>query len=115
MQVFVRQVPCPHSNAKCVADFIALELEKRTPFRRVMRIAGDRISNLDHILGFRLQISGRLNGAEIARIEFIQKGRVPLHTFSSDLDYESIPARTIYGLLGIKIWISLLRNKETTS
>lgn len=105
IQIFVRQVIQSDANAKCLANFIVLELEKRTPFRRVLRIAQERAQNLGQVRGLRFQISGRLNGAEIARTEWIRRGRVPLHTFSTDLDYSYKTARTIYGLLGVKVWI----------
>jgi small subunit ribosomal protein S3 len=105
IQVFIRQLGCPEEEAWCLTDFIVLELEKRTPFRRVIRIAQERAQNLGQVLGVRLQVSGRLNGAEIARTEWSRTGRIPLHTFSIDLDYASRTASTIYGLLGIKVWI----------
>ena len=108
IQIYVRQVAHPQVNAKCLADVISLRLQKRIPFRRAIQTAYDqRYSghNLDRILGFRVQISGRLNGAEIARADSLQKGSVPLSTFCSDLDYARTTARTIYGLLGIKVWV----------
>jgi small subunit ribosomal protein S3 len=80
-------------------------LEKRTPFRRTLRNAQDRAQNLGKVRGLRIQISGRLNGAEIARREWVRRGQVPLHTFSADLDYAHKTALTIYGLLGVKVWI----------
>lgn len=105
IQIFVRQLGCPEANAQCLTDFIVFELEKRTPFRRVLRIAQERARSLGQVLGLRLQISGRLNGAEIARTEWVRSGRVPLHTFSVDLDYARRDVRTVYGLLGIKVWV----------
>merc|ERR1712118_124598 len=105
VQVFVRQVVCPEKEAQCLADFIVTELEKRTPFRRILRISQERAEGLGKTNGLRIQVSGRLNGAEIARTEWIRRGRVPLHTFSADLDYACKTASTIYGLLGIKVWI----------
>jgi small subunit ribosomal protein S3 len=68
-------------------------------------MAKERAQTLGRVLGLRLQISGRLNGAEIARTEWVREGCVPLHTFSVDLDYANKVARTAHGLLGIKIWI----------
>jgi small subunit ribosomal protein S3 len=105
VQVFVKQVICPEKEAQCLADFIVTELEKRTPFRRILRISQERAEGLGQTKGLRIQVSGRLNGAEIARTEWIRRGRVPLHTFSADLDYACKTASTIYGLLGIKVWI----------
>jgi small subunit ribosomal protein S3 len=105
VQIFVRQVARPEREAECLAEFIVTELEKRTPFRRILRISQERAENLGQTNGLRIQIRGRLNGAEIARTEWIRNGRVPLHTFSANLGYASKAAHTIYGLLGIKIWI----------
>jgi large subunit ribosomal protein L16 len=105
IQVFVRQSNCSESDAQCIASFVVTEVEKRIPFRRVLRIAQERAQNLGKVRGLRLQISGRLNGAEIARTEWVRSGRVPLHTISADLDYASKNASTIYGLLGVKVWI----------
>jgi small subunit ribosomal protein S3 len=111
-QVFVRNLSSPEANARYLANFIVAELEKRTPFRRVIRISQEQAQNLDLVKGLRLQVSGRLNGAEIARTEWIRRGSVPLHTFSADLDYAYKTARTIYGLLGVKVWI--FRIPQTT-
>jgi large subunit ribosomal protein L16 len=105
IQIFIRQLRSPEADSQCLTDFIVFELEKRVPFRRVLRIAKERAQNLGQVLGLRLQASGRLNGAEIARTEWVREGRVPLHTFSADLDYAQKVARTAHGLLGIKIWI----------
>jgi small subunit ribosomal protein S3 len=105
IQVYVRQLNCPDENAQYLANFIVIELEKRVPFRRVLRIAQDRTKNLKQVRGVRFQISGRLNGAEIARIEWVRKGCVSLHTLSVNIDYAYIIARTIYGLFGVKVWV----------
>jgi small subunit ribosomal protein S3 len=105
IQIFVRKITQPESEASCLADFIVLELEKRTPFRRIMRIAQERAQNLGKVRGVRVQVTGRLNGAEIARTEWIRRGQVPLHTLSANLDYTNKTAHTIYGLLGVKVWL----------
>jgi small subunit ribosomal protein S3 len=105
IQVFVRQVVNPEVDSHCLAYFIVLELEKRVPFRRVLRIAQERVKNLRQVNGLRLQISGRLNGIDIARTEWVRKGRIPLHILSASLDYSCKAACTIYGLIGVKVWI----------
>jgi small subunit ribosomal protein S3 len=105
IQLFIRQVRSPEADSQCLTDFIVFELENRVPFRRVLRMAKERAQNLGRVIGLRIQASGRLNGAEIARTEWIREGRVPLHTFSVDLDYAHKVAHTAHGLLGIKIWI----------
>jgi small subunit ribosomal protein S3 len=105
VQVLVRQLKSPGTKARCLSDFMVAELNKRTPFRRILSITHERVKNIASVLGLRIQISGRLNGIEIARTEWIRKGRVPLHSLSANLDYHSTGAPTIYGLLGVKVWV----------
>ncbi len=101
----VVQVAQPATDATLLAQKVAQQLEKRVAFRRIMKqtIQQAREAGVE---GVKIQISGRLNGAEIARREWAREGRVPLHTLRADIDYCAYPAQTIYGLLGIKIWIS---------
>ena len=94
----------PSTKANCVADFIVEKLEKRKTFRFAIRQAV-RSCKRAHVKGLKIQIAGRLNGAEIARTEWIREGRVPLHTLRADIDYSYKTAKTIYGILGIKVWI----------
>ena len=93
--------------ASFFADFLVLQFEKRVLFRKALRqvMRSYRRAHLHNVEGIKIQISGRLNGAEIARTEWARKGRVPLHTLQADIDYSSKSAKTIYGLLGIKIWV----------
>lgn len=104
VQLFVRQTPNVQRDAGYLADLVVRELEKRTAFRRALRVAMERAQTAG-VRGIRIQVSGRLNGAEIARTEWMRQGRVPLHTLSADLDYTCKTARTIYGLLGVKVWV----------
>jgi small subunit ribosomal protein S3 len=92
------------SYAALLADDLADQLEKRIPFRRAMKTVLQRAER-DNVPGIKIQVSGRLNGAEIARTEWIRKGRVPLQTLDAKIDYRARTAKTIYGLLGIKIWL----------
>ena len=92
------------SSAVLLADFIVDQLERRVPFRRVLRLAIQRAKQ-GNVKGIKLQISGRLNGAEIARNEWVRKGQVPLQTLRARMDYSCQKAQTIYGVLGIKVWI----------
>ena len=94
----------PDSSAACLAEFIVEQLERRVPFRRALKQAVQRAEKAS-VKGIKVQISGRLNGAEIARSERIHKGQVPLHTLRAKMDYKYRTARTIYGLLGVKVWI----------
>jgi len=91
-------------NASLLADLVAEQLEKRIAFRRAMREALQRAEK-QNVNGIKIQVSGRLNGAEIARSECIREGRVPLQTLRADIDYATQEANTIYGVLGIKVWL----------
>jgi len=91
-------------NASLLADLVAEQLEKRIAFRRAIREALQRAQK-QNVKGIKIQVSGRLNGAEIARSEWIREGRVPLQTLRADIDYATQEANTIYGVLGIKVWL----------
>ena len=91
-------------NASLLADLVADQLEKRIAFRRAIRDALQRAQK-QNVKGIKIQVSGRLNGAEIARSEWIREGRVPLQTLRADIDYATQEANTIYGVLGIKVWL----------
>jgi small subunit ribosomal protein S3 len=91
-------------NASLLADLVAEQLEKRVAFRRAIREALQRAQK-QNVNGIKIQVSGRLNGAEIARSEWIREGRVPLQTLRADIDYATQEANTIYGVLGIKVWL----------
>lgn len=102
--IHVTKLANPDSEAGFIADFLVEQLEKRVAFRRAVRQAIQRAQRAG-VSGIKIQISGRLNGAEIARSEWVREGRVPLQTLRADIDYCSKTAKTIYGLLGIKIWV----------
>jgi len=91
-------------NASLLANLVAEQLEKRVAFRRAIREALQRAQK-QNVKGIKIQVSGRLNGAEIARSEWIREGRVPLQTLRADIDYATQEANTIYGVLGIKVWL----------
>ncbi|MBA3047821.1 30S ribosomal protein S3 [Patescibacteria group bacterium] len=94
----------PNLSAQILVQSIALDLEKRMPFRRIMKQAVSRVTRAG-ALGVKVIVKGRLNGAEIARSEMLTSGKVPLHTLRADIDYARGAARTIYGAIGIKVWI----------
>jgi small subunit ribosomal protein S3 len=104
LALYVTKIQQPEIDAVCIADNIALQLEKRTPFRRTIRQSILRAKKAG-AAGIKVQIAGRLNGAEIARSEWARDGRVPLHTIRADIDYATARAQTIYGILGIKVWV----------
>lgn len=94
----------PNLSAQILVQQMAMEIEKRIPFRRVMKQAISRVERAG-ALGVRVIIKGRLNGSEIARSEMLLSGKVPLHTLRADIDYARGAAHTTYGLIGIKVWI----------
>ncbi|MFS8564041.1 MAG: 30S ribosomal protein S3 [Rhabdochlamydiaceae bacterium] len=103
--VEVEEIKRPDLDAKLVADGIAKQLERRMPFRRVMKKA--LLSSMDAgAAGIKVSISGRVGGAEIARTEWYKEGRVPLHTMRADIDYGMGRAETTYGSIGVKVWIN---------
>lgn len=94
----------PELDATLIAEGIAQQLEKRVAFRRAMKRAVQSCLRLG-ALGIRVNVSGRLGGAEIARMEWYREGRVPLHTLRADIDYGVAEAKTTYGIIGVKVWV----------
>lgn len=92
------------ADAGLISEYVAQQLERRVSFRRVVRQAIQRAQRAG-VQGIKIQVSGRLNGAEIARTEYTREGKVPLHTLRADIDYAYRTAQTIYGILGIKTWV----------
>ena len=104
IRVNVVEVSRVDADATLVAEYIIQQLERRVSFRRVVRQAIQRAQRAG-VEGIKIQVSGRLNGAEIARTEWTREGRVPLHTLRADVDYAYTTAQTTYGILGVKVWI----------
>ena len=104
LSINIFEVEIVDLNAGLLADSIANQLEKRVAFRRAIRDALLRAQK-QNVKGIKIQVSGRLNGAEIARSEWIREGRVPLQTLRANIDYATREAHTIYGVLGIKVWL----------
>jgi small subunit ribosomal protein S3 len=100
----VEEIKRPDLDAKIVADGIAKQLERRIPFRRAMKKAMQATIDAG-ALGIKVQVSGRIGGAEIARTEWYKEGSTPLHTLRADIDYATGRAETTYGSIGVKIWI----------
>ena len=103
LAISITKLANPNTSAGFLSDFLVEQLEKRIPFRRAMKSAIQRAQRAQ-IKGIKIQVSGRLNGAEIARSEWLRKGQVPLQTLRANVDYSFRTANTIYGLLGIKVW-----------
>ena len=104
IQVKVQEVKNPNKNSQLVAESIATAIEKRVAYKRAVSQAIQRAEK-SGVKGIKIAVSGRLNGAEIARSEWTLSGRVPLHTLRADVDYATATAFTTYGALGIKVWI----------
>jgi small subunit ribosomal protein S3 len=100
----IAEIRKPELDAKLVAEGIAQQLERRVQFRRAMRRA---VTNTMRVgaEGIKVKVSGRLNGAEIARSEWYREGRVPLHTLRADIDYGLAESKTTYGIIGVKVWV----------
>jgi len=104
VHVNVTEIRKPELDAQLVAESVAQQLERRIMFRRAMKRAVGNAMRLG-ALGIRINVAGRLNGAEIARREWYHEGRVPLHTLRADIDYGLAEARTTYGIIGVKVWV----------
>jgi len=102
--ISVAEIRKPELDAQLVAEGIAQQLERRIMFRRAMKRAVQNSMRLG-ALGIKVKLSGRLNGADIARSEWYREGQVPLHTLRADVDYGVVEAGTTYGILGVKVWI----------
>ena len=104
VRINIAEIRKPELDATLVAEGIAQQLERRVMFRRAMKRAVTNTMRLG-AQGIKVKVSGRLNGAEIARSEWYREGRVPLHTFRADIDYGLAEAKTTYGVIGVKVWI----------
>nr|AYC21313.1 30S ribosomal protein S3 [Aphyllon fasciculatum] len=111
INIAIKKLKKPYRNPSIIAEFIAGQLKNRVSFRKTMKKAIELTEQAD-TKGIQVQISGRLDGKEIARVEWIREGRVPLQTILAKIDYCSYTIKTIYGILGIKIWIFIDIDKE---
>ena len=102
--VNIKEVRRPELDAQLISENIAMQLERRVAFRRVMKKTMQNVMRYN-VTGCKIMISGRLNGAEMARTEWIMEGRVPLHTLKADINYAVTTAKTVYGILGVKVWV----------
>ena len=104
VQINIEEIRKPDMDAKLVAQSVAQQLQRRVMFRRAMKRVVQNVMR-SGALGVKVQLSGRLGGAEIARTEWYREGRVPLHTLRADIDYATQEALTTYGIIGVKVWI----------
>jgi small subunit ribosomal protein S3 len=110
----IQEIKKPELVAALVAENVALQLERRISFRRAMKKALQASFGMGAI-GVRIQVSGRLGGADIARRESLRQGNVPLHTLRANIDYGTATARTVYGAIGIKCWLCLPQDEKLIS
>lgn len=117
VQINIEEIKKPELNAKLISESISRQLEKRVMFRRAMK-RSIQMSMKMGAKGIKISIAGRLGGAEIARTEWSKEGRIPLHTFRANIDYAFSEALTVYGILGVKVWVFLgekFPNKDNNS
>ena len=105
LRIDIEEVRAPESHSGIVAQMIAEGLEKRLPFKRVMKQSLEKILANKHVKGAKITLSGRLGGAEMGRVETLKKGRLPLQTLRADIDFAREKAHLSYGDIGIKVWI----------
>lgn len=115
VNIAIKEVSNPNLDAAIIGLGLKLDIEKRMPFRRAMKQAINKAEKA-RAKGVKVQVSGRLNGVEIARCEKLLSGNVPLHTLRADIDYAFCEANTIYGVIGVKVWVykgDVFKKKET--
>ncbi|KKR02364.1 MAG: 30S ribosomal protein S3 [Candidatus Yanofskybacteria bacterium GW2011_GWA1_39_13] len=105
VKVEIQEVKNPEASAMIMAESIVDQIEKRTPFRRIMKQTLAKIIGSKEVKGAKILMGGRLDGAEIARSEHLEEGNLPLQTLRADIDYAKATAHTTYGTIGIKVWI----------
>jgi small subunit ribosomal protein S3 len=105
IKIEIKEIKNPWISAALVAQIVAQQIEKRIPFRQVLKKTIERVMSNREVKGVRIEVSGRLNGIEIARKEWLRQGRLPRNTIRADIDYAQNEAQCTYGKIGIKIWI----------
>jgi small subunit ribosomal protein S3 len=105
LRLTVEEIKNPNENASIIGENIAEQLEKRIPFRRVLKQTIDNVSQSHNVKGVKILLSGRLDGAEMSRAEYLTKGKIPLATLRANIDFAKKTAYTKYGTTGIKVWV----------
>jgi len=105
LQIDVKEIKSMEENAQLLADDIAFQIEKRIAFRRVMKSTMSRVVRNRNVLGCKIELSGRLGGAEMSRTEWVAEGNLPLHTIRANIDFAKSVAYTTYGTTGVKVWL----------
>lgn len=106
LKVEVEEIKNMEENAMVIAQSVAEQLEKRMPFRRVLKTTLERMMENKRINGIKIEISGRLGGADMSRREWSAKGNLPLHTLRADIDFAKVTAKTTFGVIGVKVWVN---------
>lgn len=105
LKITVEEIRSPEAHAAIVGQMIVDAIEKRTPYRRVMKQMIEKVAAIRDIKGVKILVKGRLDGNDIARVEWMKRGRIPLQTIRADIDYAEKTAYTTYGTVGIKVWM----------
>lgn len=105
IKVEIQEVRQFEENASLVSQQVAEQLEKRMPYRRILKTMLEQVGKNKNVKGIKIEVAGRLGGAEISRREWLSKGTVPLHTLRADIDFARATARTTYGSIGVKVWL----------
>lgn len=105
IKIDIREVRNYETNASIIAQQVAEQLEKRMPFRRVLKGTLDQVEKNRMVKGVKIEVAGRLGGAEMSRKEWLSRGTIPLQTMRADIDFSAATARTTYGAIGVKVWI----------
>ncbi len=105
LKIDVQEIKFFEENAEIVAQNVATQLEKRMPFRRIMKSMLDQVIKNKKIKGVKIEMAGRLGGAEMSRKEWVTKGTIPLHTMRADIDFSRTTAYTAFGTIGVKVWL----------
>ncbi len=105
VKIDIREVKNPWISAMLIAQMAAQQIEKRIPFRQVLKRSMERVMQNKEVKGIKMEVSGRLNGTEIARSEWLKQGRMPLQTIRAKIDYAITEAHCTYGTIGVKVWL----------
>lgn len=105
LKLVIEEIRSPETDAHIIAQEIREDLERRIRFRRVLKQVVEKVMGHKEVKGIKVMISGRLDGSEMARVEWLKKGRIPLQTLRASVDYALVEAHTTYGIIGIKVWI----------
>lgn len=113
IQIDVVEVKSMEENAQLIADDCAFQIEKRVSFRRIMKTMLDKVMQNRNVQGIKIQMSGRLGGAEMSRVEWLSKGNIPLHTIRKKIEFAKSTAHTTYGAIGIKVWLNVKEDEHS--